>query len=62
MKGTTQSGTYYNLSIYNISWEDPQLNTSTPIYGYYAVINGNKARTNGLDIELSGSINSIDCH
>lgn len=60
VKGTTQSGTYYNLSIYNISWEDPQLNTSTPIYGYYAVINGNKARTNGLDIELSGSINSID--
>ena len=60
VKGTMQSGTYYNLSFYNISWEDPQLNTSTPIYGYYAVINGNKARTNGFDLELSGSINSID--
>ena len=60
VKGTMKNGTYYNISLYNVTWDDPQLNTSTPIYGYYAVINGNEAETSGIDLELSGRINAID--
>jgi len=60
VKGYLDNGVFYNVSLYNISWEDPQLNTSTPNYGYYAVINGEEAKTTGMDIELSGSINAFD--
>ncbi len=60
VKGYMENGTYYNISFYNISWDDPQLNTSTPLYGYYAVINGDEAETSGMDIELSGSLNALD--
>jgi|TARA_B110000914_G_scaffold210182_1_gene209132 iron complex outermembrane receptor protein len=52
--------TYYNMSLYNITWDNPQLNTSTPIYGYYAVINGQEAETKGMDIELQGVVGSLD--
>lgn len=60
VKGFLENGTYYNISFYNISWDDPQLNTSTPIYGYYAVINGDEAQTSGMDIEVSGSFNELE--
>lgn len=60
VKGFLENGTYYNISFYNISWDDPQLNTSTPIYGYYAVINGGEAQTSGMDIEVSGSFNELE--
>ena len=60
VKGYLDNGVFYNVSLYNISWEDPQLNASTPNYGYYAVINGEEAKTTGMDIELSGSINAFD--
>ena len=60
VKGKLDNGTYYNVSFYSVGWDNPQLNTSTPNYGYYAVINGDKAETQGFDLELSGTINSID--
>ena len=52
--------TYYNMSFYNVVWDDPQLNTSTPIYGYYAVINGQEAETKGMDLEIQGSVGKLD--
>ena len=52
--------TYYNMSLYNVSWDNPQLNTATPIYGYYAVINGEEAETKGLDIEMQGTVGALD--
>jgi hypothetical protein len=52
--------TYYNMSLYNVTWDNPQLNTATPIYGYYAVINGQEAETKGLDLEMQGTVGSLD--
>ncbi len=53
-------GTYgrqqFAVSAYYIDWQDPQLNTSTPNWGFFAVINGESARSQGIEIELSGSI------
>ena len=40
--------------------ENPQLNTDTPNYSFYSVINGEEAETQGLDIELKGSIGKLD--
>ena len=60
VKGTTDNGVYYNLSYYLVEWDNPQLNTATPLNGYYAVINGDSAETNGLDLELSGSFGTYD--
>ena len=52
--------TYYNMSLYNVTWDNPQLNTATPVYGYYAVINGEEAETKGLDLEMQGTVGSLD--
>jgi outer membrane receptor for ferric coprogen and ferric-rhodotorulic acid len=60
LKEPMADGTYYNVSYYLIDWDNPQLNTSTPVNGYYAVINGESAETNGLDVEFSGTLGAID--
>jgi len=59
-KGVGNYVNYDNVSIYNIIWSDPQLNTETQNYSFYAVINGDKAETKGLDIELQGSVGQFD--
>ena len=59
-KGITKRDVFYNMSIYRIDWNDPQLNTDTPNYSFYAVINGDEAQTTGLDIELKGSVGKMD--
>lgn len=59
-KGITKRDVFYNMSIYRIDWNDPQLNTDTPNYSFYAVINGDEAQTTGLDIELKGSVGQFD--
>ncbi len=48
VKGVLDDGTFYNVSYYSVDWTDPQLNTATPTYGYYAVINGESAQTDGF--------------
>jgi outer membrane receptor protein involved in Fe transport len=60
VKGSFQNNNKYNISFYSIDWKDPQVNAATPNYGYYAVINGEKAQTNGMDLELSGSRGPVD--
>ncbi len=46
----------YSASVYYTDWTDPQLNTATNNWGFFAVINGQSARTQGLELELSGSL------
>lgn len=46
----------YAVSAYYTDWTDPQLNTSTPNWGFFAVINGESASTRGIEIELSGAL------
>lgn len=43
----------YTVSAYMIDWSDPQLNTATA-WGFFAVANGDSARTQGVELELKG--------
>jgi iron complex outermembrane recepter protein len=52
-KGTTDWFNY-SASLYYADWQDPQLNTATPNWGFFAVVNGESARTQGIELELSG--------
>ncbi|WP_428410129.1 TonB-dependent receptor [Hyphococcus sp.] len=44
----------YDLSVFYIDWDDPQLNTATTNWGFFAVQNGSSARTMGLEAQLDG--------
>jgi outer membrane receptor protein involved in Fe transport len=44
------------IDVYYTDWKDPQLNTSSSNWGFFAVINGESATTRGVEIELSGDI------
>ncbi|MFA6441494.1 MAG: TonB-dependent receptor [Sterolibacterium sp.] len=46
----------YNLSVFNIDWQDIQLDTTTPNWGFYVAQNGGKASSRGLEFELSDKI------
>ena len=46
----------YTLSAFYIDWSDPQLNTATPEGAFYAVVNGSKATSKGIDVEISWAI------
>jgi outer membrane receptor protein involved in Fe transport len=52
-KGTTESFNYA-VDVYYTDWENPQLNTATPNWGFFAVQNGESASTKGFEAELSG--------
>jgi outer membrane receptor protein involved in Fe transport len=54
-KGTTSLFSY-SLSAYYQDWKDPQLNTATSNWGFFAVINGKSASTRGIELELSGKL------
>ena len=45
---------FYALSLFSADWDDPQLNIPTPNWGFYAAVNGESARTQGLELELRG--------
>ena len=54
-KGTTPT-LAYSISAYYQDWRNPQLNTATSNWGFFAVINGQSARTQGIELELSGKL------
>lgn len=54
-KGTAE-GIAYSASLYYTDWKNPQLNTSTNNWGFFAVVNGESARTQGLELEVSGRL------
>jgi iron complex outermembrane receptor protein len=54
-KGTT-GRMAYSVSAFYTDWKNPQLNTSTSNWGFFAAINAESARTAGLEAELSGSL------
>lgn len=47
-------GIIYDLSVFYIDWSDPQLNTSTTNWGFFAVQNGGSARTQGIEVQVDG--------
>ena len=46
----------YDVSLFYIDWSDPQFNTSTTNWGFFAVQNGDAARTFGLEATLEGFV------
>ena len=53
VKGRLGSITY-DAALFYVDWEDIQLNTATPNWGFYVVQNGGKARTYGLETAIDG--------
>jgi iron complex outermembrane recepter protein len=53
IKGRTGDLTY-DVSLFYVDWDDPQLNTATSNWGFFAVRNGESARTYGLEVALDG--------
>ena len=45
----------FDLSAFLVEWSDPQLNSATTNWGFFAVINGDSARTAGLEAQVSGT-------
>ncbi len=39
-----------------IDWKDIQLNTATPVWGYYVTTNAGKARSQGVELEFRGKL------
>ncbi len=48
------NGLRYDASLFYIDWEDAQLNTATPNWGFFAVQNSGGAHSTGLELQLSG--------
>ncbi|HTP40729.1 MAG TPA: TonB-dependent receptor [Steroidobacteraceae bacterium] len=46
----------YNVSAFLIDWKDIQLNTQTPVWGYYVTTNAGKARSQGVELQFNGKI------
>ena len=46
----------YGAALFVVDWEDVQINTSTPIWGFFAAVNGGKASSKGIEFELDGRI------
>ena len=55
IKGTSQRFRY-STAFFVVDWKDVQINTSTPIWGFFAAVNGGKASTKGLEFELDGRV------
>ncbi len=52
------NGIRYDASLFYIDWQDAQLNTATPNWGFFAVQNSGGAHSAGLELQLSGMFNN----
>lgn len=55
LKGSTDRLSY-STAIFYVDWDNVQLNTATPNYGFFAAANGDSARTAGIELELDGTM------
>ena len=46
----------YSASVFYADWQNPQLNTATSNWGFFAAINGKSATSTGIELELSGQL------
>ncbi|NCF16013.1 MAG: TonB-dependent receptor, partial [Gammaproteobacteria bacterium] len=46
----------YTVSLFQVDWSDPQLNTTSAVYGFYLAANGDEASTQGIELELEGQL------
>jgi outer membrane receptor protein involved in Fe transport len=45
----------YDLSAFMIDWNDAQLNTATPNWGFFVVQNGGEAESKGIELQVAGT-------
>jgi iron complex outermembrane receptor protein len=55
VKGVVPQGVRYTAGLYYIDWRDAQVGILTPKYGYDAGVNAGKVRSQGIELEASGS-------
>ena len=44
----------YTASVFNVDWDNPQLNTTSQFWGFFLAANGDEANTSGVELELEG--------
>jgi iron complex outermembrane recepter protein len=49
-------GITYNADIFYVDWRNPQINTATTNWGFFAVQNADRAATKGVELQLNGLI------
>ncbi|HET8898813.1 MAG TPA: TonB-dependent receptor [Rhodanobacteraceae bacterium] len=47
----------YTADVFRTTWKNPQLNTSTTAWGFFAVQNMGRAESKGVELELQGNLN-----
>ena len=46
----------YTASVFNVDWDDPQLNTTSAWWGFFIAANGDAASTQGVELEVEGFV------
>ncbi len=46
----------YNANVFYVDWQNPQINSATTNWGFFAVQNADKASTQGVELELAGGL------
>ncbi|HUA88968.1 MAG TPA: TonB-dependent receptor [Steroidobacteraceae bacterium] len=46
----------YNADIFYVDWRNPQINTATTNWGFFAVQNAKSAATKGVELQLNGAL------
>jgi outer membrane receptor protein involved in Fe transport len=46
----------YTANAFYVDWQDPQLNTTSVLYGFYLAANGDQATTQGIELEVQGYV------
>ena len=57
VKGRIGGGPRYDASVFYVDWQDAQLNTATPIWGFFFVANAGAAHAAGIELSLDGQLN-----
>ena len=57
VKGLWQALTF-NADMFYVDWKNPQINTATTNWGFFAVQNARKATTKGVELQLGGQLGS----
>ncbi len=55
VKGSAGDFTY-NADVFYVDWSNPQVNTATTNWGFFAVQNAKRATTKGVELQLAGRI------
>ena len=50
------NGFTFNADVFYVDWNNPQVNTATTNWGFFAVQNARKATTRGVELQLGGKL------